>query len=810
MRANQTLDSRVRRGALWNVANTVMLRLGSVAITAIVVRIVTPREFGVFAVAVTVQAVVASIGDGCVATSLTRGSVDIKRNAPTVASIALATGVVLSTGMALFARPLATSLGSSDATDVMRVLAIAVLLVGVFAVPNAELARDFRQSTLFRINVVAFVPGNILLVTLAALGYGAMAFAWSRVLIQLLTGIGMTLSVGHFYRPGWCRSCVGPLLRFGLPLTGANLLNYAWLNTDYAFIGRWLGPVQLGVYMLAFNIAYWPVALLGPMLNNVAMPGWSRVSNDPGQLSRVLATSLRMVALVVFPVSALSCALAGPLVLVVYGGTWARAALPLSVLAVYAATFTVSLVFSNMLVAMGRTGVVLGIQLVWATCLVPAMYLGVEAYGVVGAAIAHVLVVVALMLPMYLYVLHRQRCINLRQLLHSLALPIAASALAALAASAVARVVPIPIGQLLIGGAVGCLVYVSLARRALAVVLPMHRFSLVKMIAAAKTRARVRADPGAHDRDQHYGIEARDESSPIRASSVANLGRQLSANHPEPMASHGGPTYAYPQAGWRAQAVALHERTLADQERQLGPDHPHTLASRTNLAYAYCQSGSLARAIPLYERTFADWTRLLGSDHPRTLRTSNYLAACYREAGRLADAIPLYERTLADRRRLLGPDHPSTLRTSNYLAACYREAGRLADAIPLYEQALVGWHRLLGPDHPRTLRTSNYLASTYSDAGRLPEAIRLYEQALAHCARVLGSDHTLTRTVRRNLNMTRGLTAGWSHHPWSTSFPRSPTRSSASPARPAPSAASVAGPGLGRIRNAPAGNHVSD
>jgi hypothetical protein len=44
---------------------------------------------------------------------------------------------------------------------------------------------------------------------------------------------------------------------------------------------------------------------------------------------------------------------------------------------------------------------------------------------------------------------------------------------------------------------------------------------------------------------------------------------------------------AYQAAGRTAEAIALHERTLADFERVLGADHPDTLTSRSNLAEAY-------------------------------------------------------------------------------------------------------------------------------------------------------------------------------------------------------------------------------
>ena len=90
----------------------------------------------------------------------------------------------------------------------------------------------------------------------------------------------------------------------------------------------------------------------------------------------------------------------------------------------------------------------------------------------------------------------------------------------------------------------------------------------------------------------------------------------------------------------------------------LGPDHPDTLSSRNNLAAAYQAAGRAAEAIPLHERTLADCERVLGPDHPDTLTSRNNLAVAYQAAGRAAEAIPLHERTLADRRAGAGPGPP--------------------------------------------------------------------------------------------------------------------------------------------------------
>ena len=73
-------------------------------------------------------------------------------------------------------------------------------------------------------------------------------------------------------------------------------------------------------------------------------------------------------------------------------------------------------------------------------------------------------------------------------------------------------------------------------------------------------------------------------------------------------------------------------------ERVLGPDHRHTLQLLTNLAIAYRKAGRTADAIALHEKTLAACERVLGPDDPETRRAEYFLAEA-RAAGRTADAI---------------------------------------------------------------------------------------------------------------------------------------------------------------------------
>ena len=159
------------------------------------------------------------------------------------------------------------------------------------------------------------------------------------------------------------------LVRFGFPLAGANIINYVLLNGDYAVVGHLAGAVALGAYVLAFNVASWPSSLLGFMINNVSMPAFSRIKDDADRLKKAIAKALRVISLVVMPMSALTIALARPIVLTLYGAKWTASVQPLAILAVYGAISIICVLFANILASMGRAKFILIVQLVWLACL---------------------------------------------------------------------------------------------------------------------------------------------------------------------------------------------------------------------------------------------------------------------------------------------------------------------------------------------------------------------------------------------------------------------------------------------------------
>ena len=443
-----------------SIANALLIRLTSIFITAVVAHILDPRDFGAYAVALTAYAIATAIGQAGVASCLIRADLDIDALAPTMVTVSLAGCAILAGAMVAFARPIATALGSPYATGPVRVMALAVLLAGVFAVPGAQLVRDFKQDKLFLADVISFVPANAALLILARFGSGAMAFAWSRLIGELIVGFVWLASVPKIYWPGLTRNAMSVLFRFGIPLAGANFINYILLNVDNALVGHLMGAVDLGAYVLAFNVASWPSTLLSAMINNVAMPAFSRVKHDVKPLQDAITTSLRDLSLVVMPICGVMVAVAKPLILTLYGEKWAASADVLAVLPVYSAISMVGVLFANILASMGRTKLLLAIQLIWLGTLALAMTLGVHRDGIVGAAFAHIAVIGPIVLPCYLFAIKRTTGVSYGSLGKAILPALVSSTIAALAVRATASQFTNPPVQLITGLLVGGVVYI--------------------------------------------------------------------------------------------------------------------------------------------------------------------------------------------------------------------------------------------------------------------------------------------------------------------------------------------------------------
>lgn len=394
-----SLGRSVLRASVWSGAGSFALRLGQFSVGIVAARLLAPADFGVFAVTLTVYAIVVNISDLGVSAGLIREPGRLGALAPTAVTMSVASTALLALMLWVTAPWTAAAFGTAAASGPIRVMTLLVLLAGPSAVPAALLARGFRQDLKFLVDGVGLVVSTSVLVLMAAGGGGAFALAWSRVAGQVVSVVLLLVLVRERYRPGFTADAARHFLRLGMPIVGASLVGFVIASADVFAIGRLLGSVPLGSYQLATNVSAWPLAIFLPMLTGIGLPLFSRFRGDADALTRVFADVLSAVTAVFWPITALIVALASPLVLLVYGEKWAAVAPILSILALYGAARVPLALWSDVLVAGGCTRRLFLLQVGWLLVLVPVMWVGVAGWGASGAAAAHVLVAWCLVVP---------------------------------------------------------------------------------------------------------------------------------------------------------------------------------------------------------------------------------------------------------------------------------------------------------------------------------------------------------------------------------------------------------------------------
>ncbi len=467
MTVEPTTGAKVRSGLAWGLANTLTLRLGSLAVGVLLAHLLSPKEFGTYAVALTAQSILVTFSELGLTAALVRGR-DLEARAPTAMTLGLILGVGLAVSMSLLAEPIAVALGSAAATNIIRVLSLTLILSGISVAPSAVIQRSFMQSRQFIADSTSLFVSSISTILFIWAGMGPMSLAWSRVIGQAVTlALLMALSRTRLHF-GFNAGIASELAKFGLPLCLANFLSWLLLSIDYIVVGHQLGATSLGIYVLAFNIASWPTSAISQSLRGVALPAFSRQNDDGVQgkasTGRALVLSTALTWACAAPMAGLLLVLSAPLILALYGSPWAAAAGVLAGLSAFGAMRTVFDLFATFLTAKGATRRVLIVQVIWTVSLAPAMILGVHIGGLQGAAWAHVAIGTLVVLPAYLVAIVRQGT-PLTGLSLAIARPSVAAVLAGAVAFVVTSLIAAPWVSLLLAGASAGLLYAALTMR---------------------------------------------------------------------------------------------------------------------------------------------------------------------------------------------------------------------------------------------------------------------------------------------------------------------------------------------------------
>jgi len=315
------------RALLWSYGGAIVRALAQLVIQLLLARLLGPAAYGQAMAVFLVLALGWLMAEGGFGAALVQKQdlqpAHIRHALGWVLLIAGATGL----GVALAAPWLAAWLGDATLQPLLQASGLLIPLQALSNIPASLLKRELnlRQAQFIQ------VGGYILAYGVCGVGLAwAGAGAWSLVLafglhsLLVLAGSQAALPAAlRVWRPSWRGHA--ELRRYGLQITGTNLINWAIENLDRLLISRYWGAAALGAYAAAANLSRAPANLLVSSAQSVSFASAARLQDDLPALRRAYLGALQLCGLVAWPLFLWLAVHAHSVVQLLYGQRWQAA-----------------------------------------------------------------------------------------------------------------------------------------------------------------------------------------------------------------------------------------------------------------------------------------------------------------------------------------------------------------------------------------------------------------------------------------------------------------------------------------------------
>jgi O-antigen/teichoic acid export membrane protein len=330
--------ARIRSAVIWRSGSQIVGQLVMWSSTFLVLRLLTPGDYGLFAMTQVVVGLAQLMNGYSFASSLVQAeTLDTKRAGQVFGFLIVMNGAI---AVAQFvAAPFAAGYFHQPMLVAMlRVQCLLHLTTPFIIMPQALLSRSIDFRTQGRANLIAAAAGAITAPVCALAGLGV----WTLVLAPLALFGTRALLLGllgkWWIRPRFGWAGAGAIMGFGGTVLVSDILWFVQNQADVFIAGRRFDAHMLGLYSEGLFLTQILVNKFVPALNEVAFPAYARMQADRSAVAWSFAKALSIIMLVSLPCYVGLAVVAGPLVLTAMGPKWADA-IPLVQLLAFAMPF---------------------------------------------------------------------------------------------------------------------------------------------------------------------------------------------------------------------------------------------------------------------------------------------------------------------------------------------------------------------------------------------------------------------------------------------------------------------------------------
>jgi len=384
--ALESLGARVRRAVIWRSGSQLLAQLVQWTATFLVIRILNPRDYGLFAMTQVILVLLNMLNGYGLASGLIQQKEISDREVRQLFGMLLVLNGGLALAQVLLAPLAAAYYRQPIIAEMLRVQALLYLTTPFIALPYALLSRTMEFRNQAAANIAASVASAAAALGGALAGLGVWTLVLAPLVLFTVRAVIMTWVAGALVWPVLDFRGAGRLARFGGVMAAGQMFWFLQSQADVFIAGRVFSPHLLGIYTTSIFLTQIFVSKFVPPLNEVAFSAYARLHDgDPEALAAAFTRAVRIVMTAALPFYFGLAATAEPLVLTVLGAKWVEMVPVVRLLALAMPCMTLQVLLTPACDARGRPGIGVRNGATGALLLTAAFLLGVG-HGPTGLA----------------------------------------------------------------------------------------------------------------------------------------------------------------------------------------------------------------------------------------------------------------------------------------------------------------------------------------------------------------------------------------------------------------------------------------
>jgi O-antigen/teichoic acid export membrane protein len=379
------LRGKVVTGLGWKLLSQVISIGSRVVLGIVLAHLLTPHDFGLAAMALVFTGLASILTDLALGAALVQKTTISEDDLATVFWTNLGAGLIISAIGVATASWVADFFSNAAVAPLFAASASLPFLFGLSVTQTALLTREMDFRSLEIRSMVATFGGMIVAIALALAGFGAWAVVGQAIGFAALSAALLWILSPWRPRLRFSGESFRTLGSFGGKTVVSRVLTYITLNGDNLLVGRFLGSKPLGIYSVAYNVMFAPMAQIAQPVHQVLFAAFVKVKDDRARLAQAWLRGNELACSLTVPLFLFVLVVAPDFVPVVLGRQWNAAVPVLQLLCLAGVAESFKMLNWAVLQATGRPGELL-LFMTFSTLVTFAAFVVGLTWGVVGVA----------------------------------------------------------------------------------------------------------------------------------------------------------------------------------------------------------------------------------------------------------------------------------------------------------------------------------------------------------------------------------------------------------------------------------------